>query len=395
LNETGVSGSAAGRAAVEKGGGIAPMEVSSRLERLAASFEEAGIDCMLVTSLTNVRYLTGFTGSAAMLLALPPARGRSVLVTDGRYATQAPEEVEASGVGVEVVVGTVPSQLAALVEAATGSERVGFEARDVSYSLHAKLCSDDLFGSGRLQPQQSLVESLREVKDQGELARIAKAAAIADAALGSLLTRWEEWIAAGDVSEADVACELDFAMRRGGASESAFETIVASGANAAKPHHRAGDGRIVAKVPIVIDFGATFDGYRSDMTRTICVGAPDDPELCRMLEVVSASQQAGVDLVKAGVKAAEVDRACREVIEKAGWGEAFSHSTGHGVGLDVHEAPWVASSSEEVLKAGSVVTVEPGVYVAGLGGVRIEDTVVVTTSGCEAVTRYPRECIIA
>jgi Xaa-Pro aminopeptidase len=180
-------------------------------------------------------------------------------------------------------------------------------------------------------------------------------------------------------------------MRQLGASAPSFETIVASGPNAAMPHHRPGARTIQAGEPVVLDFGARFDGYCSDMTRTVWVGKLADPELRRAVDVVLESQAAGVAAVQAGVDCAEVDKVCREVIANAGWGDLFVHGTGHGVGLDVHEAPSVAATSTDTLQVGHVVTVEPGVYLPGLGGVRIEDTVVVTEAGCRSLTSTPKD----
>ena len=180
-------------------------------------------------------------------------------------------------------------------------------------------------------------------------------------------------------------------MRLLGASGPSFETIVASGANAAMPHHRPGPRNIRPGEPVVLDFGARFDGYCSDMTRTVWVDRVDDPELRRAVDVVWASQAAGVAAVGPGVRCADVDAACREVIAEAGWADFFVHGTGHGVGLDIHEAPSVAATSTDTLEAGHVVTVEPGVYLPGLGGVRIEDTVVVTEDGCRPLNSTPKD----
>jgi Xaa-Pro aminopeptidase len=222
-----------------------------------------------------------------------------------------------------------------------------------------------------------------------------RAAGIADAALAELLPRLSEAaVDGGALTESEFAADLDHAMRRRGAEESAFETIVASGENSAKPHARPGPRRIRRGDAVVIDFGATFDGYRSDMTRTFFVGEPPDDELAKVWTVVSESQQAGVDQVGPGVAAAAVDSACRQLIAEAGWGERFEHGTGHGVGLDIHEAPAVGPGSTAILEAGTVVTVEPGVYLPGRGGVRIEDTLVVTDRGSRSLTRFPKEVAV-
>src|SRR5207237_9536614 len=214
-----------------------------------------------------------------------------------------------------------------------------------------------------------LVEELRRVKDRGEVARMAEAAGIADRALAAVRP-----LLADGLSEREIALALDYEMRRLGAEGSSFETIVASGPNGAKPHARPTDRRIGPGELVVLDFGARFDGYCSDMTRTVCVGEPAGDVTRRMVDVVGESQRAGVEAIAAGVSGRAVDQACRAVIAEAGWSEAFLHGTGHGVGLEIHEAPRVASTSDDVLAAGHVVTVEPGVYLAEPGGVPIEDT---------------------
>jgi Xaa-Pro aminopeptidase len=231
-----------------------------------------------------------------------------------------------------------------------------------------------------LVPTAGLVAELRLTKDDGEIDRIAEACRIADAALAEVRPRL------GDgPTEKEFGLELDAAMRRLGADDVSFETIVASGPNGALPHHRPASRRIAPGDLVVIDFGALVDGYHSDMTRTVMVGAPSDTQ-ARMYDVVLEAQAAGVSAVRAGVEAKLVDEACRAVIDDAGWGDAFLHSTGHGVGLDIHEAPRVAKTSTAMLIDRCVVTVEPGVYLPEHGGVRIEDTVVVTPDGCRPIT---------
>jgi Xaa-Pro aminopeptidase len=228
------------------------------------------------------------------------------------------------------------------------------------------------------------VEGLRRRKDPGEVARMQAAAAIADAALAAMRHRLGE-----RPTEREFAMELDWTMRRLGADDVSFETICASGPNGAKPHARPGTRHIDDGDLVVLDFGALVDGYHSDMTRSFAIGEVDDTRR-RMLEVVAAAQQAGVETVAAGVDCAGVDAVCRQIIEDAGWGDAFVHSTGHGVGLDIHEQPRVAATSEETLETGWVVTVEPGVYLPEHGGVRIEDTVLVTDDGCRPLTGSPK-----
>jgi Xaa-Pro aminopeptidase len=363
----------------------ATPDVAGRLARLRVALAGIGADALLVTARANVRYLSGFTGSAGALLV---AAGRAVLVTDGRYRTQAGEQVATVGLGdaVEVVIGGVEAQRDAVVRALRtgGVERLGLEADHVTWSGSRRWERD--VAPVEVVSTSGTVEALRQVKDAGELASMARAAAIADEALASVLGM----LRAGP-SEAEVALALDSAMRRLGAEDRAFETIVASGPNAAKPHARPTTRTIADGDPVVIDFGAVYEGYRSDMTRTFCVGGAPSAQMARVFEVVGAAQAAGVAAVRAGVEAQAVDRACRDVVAEAGWAEEFEHGTGHGVGLDIHEAPGVGPGSTAILGTGVVVTVEPGVYLAGIGGVRVEDTVVVTEDGCRPLTTFPKD----
>ena len=366
---------------------MTPMDVAGRVSRLRERLDDAGCDALLVTRMVNVRYLTGFSGSAALLLV---RRDDMVFVTDGRYRDQSAEELGAAGVEAEIQVGvTGGAQRELLQQAADGIRRLGLEAASVTWGQQRRFASD-WFPEAELVPTEGLVEDLRLVKDAGEVERMRAAAAAADAALALVRSRL-----ADGLTEEEFAIELDFEMRRQGASGPSFETIVASGPNGAKPHHRPSDRRIQAGELIVLDFGAVVDGYCSDMTRTLCVGEPASDTARRMVEVVAESQRAGVAAVRGGAEAKAVDDACRSLIADAGWGDAFLHSTGHGVGLEIHEAPRVASTSSDTLVTGQVVTVEPGVYLPDVGGVRIEDTVVVTDEGCTVLTNAPKELLVA
>lgn len=365
-------------------GALPAMEISERLARLRPRVAEAGADSLLVTALANVRYLTGFSGSAALMLM---TGDETLLVTDGRYRTQAAEQLESAGLtgSVELVVGGVQVQRDAIVtRAGRGGEKVGLEAENVTWGSQRRWA--DALAPMELVATAGLVEGLRLVKDAGEVARIAAAAAIADAALAEVLVMLGE-----GRTETEVALALDTAMRRLGSQDRAFETIVASGPNAAKPHARPTDRPIGVGDPVVIDFGATYDGYRSDMTRTFCVGGAPAPELARVFDVVTEAQAAGVAAVAPGVVTGDIDKVCRDRIGASGWADAFEHGTGHGVGLDIHEAPAVGQGSTAILTPGVVVTVEPGIYLAGLGGVRIEDTVVVTDQGCRPLTAFTKD----
>lgn len=360
------------------------MDVAGRIDRLRATMTGDPVDGLLVTSLTNIRYLTGFTGSAGLLFLLGTG---NVLVTDGRYAEQSVEQIAAAGaeVAVEVAPAARQAEVCTGLVARERASRVGLEAAHVSWARQQAMATK-WFPGVELVPTLGLVEGLRRSKDAGELARVARAAAIADQALATVRSLLED-----HPTEAEFGLALDTEMRRLGATGPSFETIVASGPNAAKPHHQPSGRRIEAGEPVVLDFGALCDGYCSDITRTVWVGDLADPELRQVLRVVTDAQAAGVAAVAAGVACAEVDRTCREAIESAGWGEQFVHGTGHGVGLDIHEAPSVAPTSTDTLAVGHVVTVEPGVYLPGRGGVRIEDTVAVTATGHTPLTNAPKE----
>lgn len=359
------------------------MDVAARAPRVVEAFDAAGIDALLVTRLVDVLYLTGFTGSAALLLVTPDGL---TFVTDGRYAEQSADQLAAAGVDARIEISNT-EQRQRLAAAAEGVARLGLQADAVTWAQQRGYATD-WFPSAELVPTTGIVETLRLVKDAGEVARIEAAALVADAALASVRP-----LLAEGITERDFALALDTEIRRLGAEGNSFETIVGSGPNGAKPHARPGERRIEPGDLVVLDFGAVVDGYCSDMTRTVCVGEPS-PTQARMLDVVLASQQAGVDAVRAGATAAEVDKACRDLIADAGWADAFVHSTGHGVGLEIHEAPRVSGASDATLATGFVVTVEPGVYLPEHGGVRIEDTVVVTPDGCRPLTHTPKHTTV-
>ncbi len=369
---------------------LPPITVTGRLDRLRAAFDEHEVDALVVTTLANVRYLTGFSGSAGILTV---TRDTALFTTDGRYRTQSAEQLGRAGAAeVEIVIGPASEQRNAartLLTGATGdtagaASRVGLEGDNVTWNAQRAWAS--LLEDADLVATANVVEALRARKDAAEIARMERAAAIADAALFEVLP-----LMGRGVTEEHFALELDTAMRRGGAESTAFETIVAAGENSAKPHHHPGGRRIGEGDPVVVDFGATFEGYRSDMTRTFCVDAEPEGELARIFDVVRTSQAAGAEAVRPGVSAKEVDDVCRRIIADAGWAERFEHGTGHGVGLDIHEAPTVSQLGTAILAPGFVVTVEPGVYVPGHGGVRVEDTLVVTEDGARPLTRFTKD----
>jgi Xaa-Pro aminopeptidase len=378
-------------------GRLPAQDFSVRLGALREAFGPAGCDALVVSSLANVRYLTGFSGSAGLVLVRDDG---AVLVTDGRYGTSARAQLATAGLaGAGVRVEAVPAaeQPGLLAELAAGCRSVGLEAEHVSWA-QKRAWSEGWAKGAELVATAGVVERLRERKAPEELARLAAAAAVADEAFRRVLAMLEAGSAGrGGPSEVDVAVALEAEMRHLGAEAPAFDTIVASGPGGAEPHHRPGSRQVVRGDMVTIDFGARVDGYCSDATRTVVVGAgaPSLAELGRIYSVVLAAQDAGLAAVREGALASEVDRACREVVDAAGMGELFVHGTGHGVGLLVHEAPALSASSGDILMAGQVVTVEPGVYLPGVGGARVEDTVVVCEAGCELLTLAPKTVVPA
>ena len=355
---------------------------NDRADRLSARLPDAGIDVILVTTTVNVRYLTGYTGSNGIALVGPETR---VFVTDFRYIEQAAEEVDPS-----FDRRRSPQHLIEGVEDAVpaGNVRLGFEAAHVSVNEHARL-RELLPKRIGLVATTGLVEDLRAVKDPGELAAIRAATELADEAFAVL-------IAGGLIgqSERDLATALEFELRRRGAKRASFEPIIAGGPHGALPHARTRDTPIRSGELVVIDWGAQLeDGYCSDCTRTVAAGTVSDGAR-EVYELVLDAQLAALEDVKPGAAGREVDAVARSAIQAAGHGDHFGHGLGHGVGLEVHEAPRLAQSSETALAAGNVVTVEPGVYIPGEFGVRIEDLVVVTDDGCEILTSVSKDLTV-
>jgi Xaa-Pro aminopeptidase len=361
---------------------LPPLEVAGRAGRVALELDSVGCDALIVTKLENIRYLTGFTGSAALLVVTPTAL---LLTTDNRYRDQSAEQLASAGVEAEIAIGNGAVQLDAIKLLCGPSSAVGLEANNVTWSS-VKRFTNAL--GDKLVATTGVVERFRIVKDEGEQARIGAACAIADEALSNVKKRLTE-----SPTETEFAAELEFAMRERGGQGPAFDTIVASGPNSAMPHAQPTDRVIRSGDLVVVDFGSIVDGYRSDMTRTFSVGEPSE-ELARLVDAVAVAQRLGVAAVAPGATGAAVDGAARASLTEAGYGEIFLHSTGHGVGLDIHEAPSVAVSATDILEPGTVVTVEPGAYVAGRAGVRIEDTLLVTDSGCRPLTMSTKDYIL-
>ncbi|WP_214365963.1 M24 family metallopeptidase [Pseudonocardia sp. H11422] len=360
-----------------------PSPYSSRRQALRELLRAADLDALLVTDLVNVRYLTGFTGSNAALLVHARDEATTRFGTDGRYVTQSADEVG----DLERVIER--SSALALAEAAAGLgvRRLGFESDAVTVEAHLAL--SDAVGAVHLQRAPGLVQQLRLVKDETEIAALRAACAAADSALADL-------IEAGGLcpgrTEREVALDLENRMRGHGAAGPAFETILAAGANSAIPHHRPTDTELRRGDLVKLDFGALVDGYHSDMTRTVVLGPAADWQR-ELYALVAASQAAGRAALVPGAAVSRVDAAARDVIVAAGRGAEFLHGLGHGVGLQIHEAPALSASGTGTLASGMAVTVEPGVYLAGRGGVRIEDTLVVRDGEAEVLTRTTRELV--
>jgi Xaa-Pro aminopeptidase len=363
----------------------------ARVTRLAAELDGLALDALLVDSLVDIRYLTGFTGSNALALAVAGAAGARLgahrFLTDFRYATQSAAQV-ADEFDREIVIEDLLGELARAL--ANSGGRLGFEEASVTVKAHRRL--GELLGEGwELVPCAGVVAGLRAVKDADEVARIRVASQLADEALRTVL---EDGLVGR--TERDVAIELELRMRRLGAEAPSFPSIVAAGAHGALPHAEPRAWEIPRDVLVTIDWGALLEGYCSDCTRTYATGEGVSAQARDVYELVRTAQRRGLDGLRAGPTGREVDALAREVIEQAGHGEHFGHGLGHGVGMEIHEGPRLSRTAPEgeSLRAGNVVTVEPGVYLPGVLGVRIEELAVVTHGGCEVLTSLPRELTV-
>jgi Xaa-Pro aminopeptidase len=360
------------------------MAYPPRRAALRDRLRERELDALLVTDLLNVRYLTGFTGSNGALLVHAESDERSVFCTDGRYRTQAQQEVPDLRTVIERA-----SQLRLAKEALeAGVGRLGFESHVVTVDGHAALAK--ITGADRLVAVSRQVEVLRLIKDDAEIAALRAACAAADTALAGLLA--DGGLRPGR-TEREVARDLEARMVAAGAAGPSFETIMATGANSAVPHHRPTDTQLRRGDLVKLDFGALIDGYHSDMTRTMVLGEPAGWQR-ELYDLVATAQAAGRAALRAGADVRAVDAAAREVIAQAGHGENFVHGLGHGVGLQIHEAPALSQFGVGTLAVGMTVTVEPGVYLANRGGVRIEDTLVVSDGEPELLTQTTKDLVV-
>jgi Xaa-Pro aminopeptidase len=353
--------------------------MKERLNQLRERLDEFGIDGLLITNGQNRRYVTGFTGTAGVVVI---SKKEAKFITDFRYVEQASKEIE----GYEIVQHTGPIiEEVAKQAAKMNISKLGFEQDNLTYSVFRTY---EKHVAGELVPVSGVVEKLRLIKTQSELNILKEAAEIADAAFDHILT----FIRPG-IAELDVSNELEFFMRKNGATSSSFDIIVASGYRSALPHGVASDKVIETGELVTLDFGALYKGYCSDITRTVAVGEPND-ELKKIYHTVLEAQLLGMKGLKPGITGKQADALTRDYITEKGYGDYFGHSTGHGIGLDVHEGPSLSSKSDTLLEPGMVVTVEPGIYVAGTGGCRIEDDAVITETGNETLNHSPKELII-
>ena len=355
------------------------MDFKARVREVQHAIEAHRIGALLVTHMPNVRYLCGFTGSSGALLVGPD---KAKLFTDGRYTVQAREETHAASV--RIVKGS-PST-AAISSVARKRHTVGIEADHVTVSQMDALSK--AAPKVRFKPLSGLVERARMVKQPDEVMQLKAAVMLASGLFEVLLHGIKP-----EIAESHVAAELEYVARRSGAQGMSFETIVASGPRSAMPHGVASEQAIPAQGFVVLDYGVILAGYCSDMTRTVHVGPPGRKQR-DLYQAVLDAQLAAIDVVRPGVQAGKVDQAARKVLRKSGFDSYFTHSTGHGVGLEIHEPPRLGKGQTELLQAGMVITIEPGAYIPGLGGVRIEDMVLVTETGCQVLTPTSKELII-
>ena len=339
--------------------------------------EPLNVDALLVSALVNVRYLSGFTGSNALLLV---TRSRATLYTDPRYELQAPQE---SHWPVRIVRGSLVKAVLGELRR-RGIRRLGVEASRITLALHELLKPH-----ARVEAVGPVIEEMRMVKSAAEIEQIRRSVIANSRAFERALKRLKP-----STTETDLAAELEYQMRRQGAEKPAFDTIVAAGAKSALPHAQPGRVRVgSASQLLLIDMGALLEGYSSDMTRTLHIGNPA-PKTRRLYRAVLEAQLAAIEAVRENTTASAVDKAARSVLKAHGMDKLFVHSTGHGLGLEIHEPPRIGRREKTRLKAGMVITIEPGAYMQGFGGVRIEDTVLVTENGCEILTPTSKELVV-
>ncbi|WP_163855435.1 M24 family metallopeptidase [Paenibacillus elgii] len=351
-----------------------------RIGRLRSLLEQKGLPALLITNATNRKYMTGFTGSAGYVLI---TADRAVLLTDFRYVTQASEQAA----GYEIIEHG-PKVVESIHDLLRkwGIAKLGFEQTDLSYGTYSSYA--EALGGIEFVPTGGLVELLRMIKDDEEIAVMQQAADLADRAFVHVLG-----LLKSGVKELDISLEIEMFVRKHGAASTSFETIVASGERSALPHGKASDKIIGTGEFVTLDFGAYYKSYCSDITRTVIVGTPTDKHR-DIYKIVLEAQMEALERIKPGMTGKEADAVARDVIKRYGYGDHFGHGTGHGLGMEVHEAPRLSVQGDVVLAPGMVVTVEPGIYLPGFGGVRIEDDIVITETGNRRLTQSSKDLIV-
>ena len=352
----------------------------NHINAIADRLPDFGLDAMLITSESGQRYALGFQGEGMLLVT----RNGAHYTTDGRYIEAAREQITGAEVSLVTAGQGHLAQARAYIEA-HGLHNLGFESGAVTVDAHNRYAQEL---PCILSPAQSLLDELRSAKDEEELAAMRRAQKITDETFKAIL----DFIRPG-MTEREVAARLVYEMLRRGAEQVSFDPIVAAGPNGSRPHAVPGDLALDTGMFVTMDFGCKVDGYCSDMTRTVAIGQPTE-EMERVYETVLAAQKAGINAARAGVTGQEVNEAARRVITEAGYGEYFTHSFGHSLGLDIHESPNASPSETRLLPAGAVISAEPGIYLPGRFGVRIEDVLILKEGGCEDITASPRQLIV-
>lgn len=351
-----------------------------RIDKLRLVMQEKGLKALLITNATNRLYMTGFTGSAGYVLITDT---KAYLLTDFRYMTQAPQQAPAYE-----VVEHAPKAMDTVKQLLDqrGLKKVGFEQNDLTYGTY--LATAQALSGIELIPTDGLVEQLRIIKDASELAVMQEAADLADRTFTHILN----FLKPG-AKELDIALEIEMFVRKNGAASTSFETIVASGERSALPHGKASDRILQSNEFVKMDYGAYYKNYCSDITRTVVLGKPTDKHK-EIYNIVLEAQLEALDKIRPGMMGKEADALCRDVITRYGYGDYFGHGTGHGLGLEIHEEPRLSRLGHTVLTPGMTVTVEPGIYLPGFGGVRIEDDIVITDTGIKIITQSSKDFIV-
>jgi len=354
--------------------------MKKRIERIREKLDQENLDLLLVTALPNIRYLCGYTGSNGILLI---SRDKAIFLTDFRYKEQVKKEVKVAEIKIpqKELFSTLPE-----IDLLKGKRiKAGFEEKYLTFQLYQRLKT--LLPQVLWVPTENLVESILVTKDEEEIKKIKKAAEISAKAYQEILPFFRP-----GTKESDIAAELEYRIKRNGGTGSAFEPIVASGLRSAMPHARASAKTLKKGEFVTLDFGALYDGYVCDITRTVVLGNAT-PRQKKIYDLVLKAQTRAIESARSGMKGFELDKVSRDIIKKAGYQKYFGHGLGHGIGLLVHDSPGINTKSQEVLKPGMVITIEPGVYIPGWGGVRIEDDVLITRNGCKILTHIDRELL--